>query len=252
MKKHLISAIAIIAIAAAALCSCSKEKEKEILAEKVTIENEEVKMLFGHSVSFNYSISPANATEKVTFSSDNADVAIIDAEGNITVKGAGIANITVRCGSASASFRLMVFSNTFSYAGKIYPINHSTLERDKEYGNFDLDIFNGYEPEDDYGKALFDIEFNENYYNGKEFDLTKVDPLYNDDNYDYWYYYIGFYSEDGDADIYWPDDDLPKSGKSYVSFDEKTNELVVIVSGVDSIGKEFSISYYEANMTDIR
>lgn len=250
MKKHLIYAIASIAIAAVALCSCSKEKE--IPAEKITIEKEEVKILLGHSVSFNYSISPANATEKITFSSDNADVAIIDAEGNITVKGAGTANITVRCGSASASFKLMVFSNTFSYAGKIYPINHSTLDRDKEYGDFELKIFNGYEPEDDYGKASFEIEFNENYYNGKEFDLTKVDPLYNNDNYDDWYYYIGFFSEDGDADIYWPEDDLPKSGKSYVSFDEKTNELVVIVSGVDSIGKEFSISYYEANMTDLR
>lgn len=249
MKKHLIYAIASIAIAAVALCSCSKEKE--IPAEKITIEKEEVKILLGHSVSFNYSISPANATEKVTFSSDNADVAIIDAEGNITVKGAGIANITVRCGSASASFKLMVFSNTFSYAGKIYPIDHCEVYITPEYGNFNLSAYNGYSPESEEGEAGFFIQFNENYYNGKEFDLTKRDPLLDDENYDEWYYYVGFETDDTEVEIHWGRNNLPKSGTSYVRYDKDANELIVNTSGVDCNGNEFSMSFYEVNCSSI-
>lgn len=62
----------------------------------ITATNSDVLMVKGTSQSVAFNISPANTTDKVTYSSDNRSVATVNSEGMVRAKNVGIANIVAR------------------------------------------------------------------------------------------------------------------------------------------------------------
>ncbi len=77
-------------------------------------------LVVGESATLTATVSPANASNKeVSFATDNADVATVDANGKITAVGAGVATITVttKDGSKTATCKVTVTEATVSVSG---------------------------------------------------------------------------------------------------------------------------------------
>ena len=65
----------------------------------VTLESSNMLLVRGTKSVINYSLSPANSTDTVTFTSNNKSVATVSASGNVTAKRVGTATITIRSSS---------------------------------------------------------------------------------------------------------------------------------------------------------
>ena len=85
--------------------SCSINVSARVIpVESIMVSQESAELKFGESVALTATVVPEDATDKtVTWSSDNTDVAIVDADGNVTAVSLGVATITATSGDCSAS-----------------------------------------------------------------------------------------------------------------------------------------------------
>lgn len=80
----------------------------DIFCEEIKLDATEITLSNpgdGHLI--NYTLSPQNTTEQVSFLSDAPDVATVDENGKITAVSPGSAVITVTCGSASGEIHVV-------------------------------------------------------------------------------------------------------------------------------------------------
>lgn len=82
---------------------------KYISTESVTLSKKELSLLIGDSAKLTATVSPDNTTDKsATWSSSDASVATVDADGNVTAIAVGTAIITAKFGDVSASCTVIV------------------------------------------------------------------------------------------------------------------------------------------------
>lgn len=75
---------------------------KDIKCESITVNSASVELAAAGDMHVIYvTVEPANATETVTYSSNNPSIASVDENGRITAVGSGEAIITVSCGDVS-------------------------------------------------------------------------------------------------------------------------------------------------------
>ncbi len=87
----------------------SGEASGDIAAESITLDKETLELNVGETAALTATVAPDNATDKtVTWTSDNEEVATVDAEGIVTAIAAGEAVITATCGEVSAECKVTV------------------------------------------------------------------------------------------------------------------------------------------------
>lgn len=79
--------------------SCWVYVLENVPSTAVTLESSNMVMVRGTKSVINYTLSPANSTDTVTFSSNNKAVATVSSTGNVTAKKVGTATITIRSSS---------------------------------------------------------------------------------------------------------------------------------------------------------
>lgn len=80
----------------------------DIACEGITLDTTEITLSNpGDGYLINYTLSPVDTTEQISFISDAPDVATVDENGKITAVGPGNAVITVTCGSASSEIHVV-------------------------------------------------------------------------------------------------------------------------------------------------
>ena len=79
----------------------------EILAESITVD-EMMELTNGASKKLTTTLRPGNTTEKVTYSSDDENVATVDETGLVTATGLGTTTITARVGALSDTCQITV------------------------------------------------------------------------------------------------------------------------------------------------
>ncbi len=78
-------------------------------AESITLDPTFASMKVADHLKISATISPADATDKtIKWTSSNTEIAIVDAEGNVTAIAIGEADITASCGNATASCAITV------------------------------------------------------------------------------------------------------------------------------------------------
>lgn len=80
-----------------------------IAVEKVTVDRSGISIAIGSSVKLTAVVHPADATDQgLTWSSSNASVATVDANGNVTAVSSGTVSVTVACGGKEAKCNVTV------------------------------------------------------------------------------------------------------------------------------------------------
>ena len=80
-----------------------------VLAESIALDKTEISLTIGASAKLAATVLPENVTDKtVTWSTSDASVATVDAEGNVTAVSVGEATITAACGDKSATCKVTV------------------------------------------------------------------------------------------------------------------------------------------------
>ncbi|MDO4356092.1 MAG: Ig-like domain-containing protein, partial [Clostridia bacterium] len=122
--------------------SVSAEKKVTVLrrATGIALSASSATLDVGGSAQLTATVTPADATDAVTWISDNESVAQVDASGKVTAIGVGKANITVKCGEQSASCAVSVekmptaielYTKTLTlYPGQVGTIRQTILPAD--------------------------------------------------------------------------------------------------------------------------
>jgi uncharacterized protein YjdB len=99
--------------------TCSVTVKKNIVAvESVTLDITSLILNEGESITLIATVKPDNATDKtVTWTSDKASVATVDANGKVTAVGDGTATITAKAGDKSATCTVMVMKTDIPVEG---------------------------------------------------------------------------------------------------------------------------------------
>ena len=87
--------------------------------EKIEINGGNKQLTVGESYSPGYTITPANSTDPVTWSTGNSPVAVVDADGKITAVAEGQAVITVSAGGKTHSITVTVVASPLPKIGTI-------------------------------------------------------------------------------------------------------------------------------------
>ena len=82
--------------------------EKQIPATGITLNKESTKITRGKTETLKATVTPKDTTDKVAWSSDNEEVATVDANGKVTGVAAGTANITAKAGEQTATCEVTV------------------------------------------------------------------------------------------------------------------------------------------------
>lgn len=82
--------------------------EKQIPATGITLNKETTKITRGKTETLKATVTPKDTTDKVVWSSDNEEVATVDANGKVTGVAAGTANITAKAGEQTATCEVTV------------------------------------------------------------------------------------------------------------------------------------------------
>lgn len=86
-------------------------KDPVVAVTGVTLDKTEATLEVGEAVKLTATVAPENAADKtVTWTSSDAAVATVDAEGNVTAIAAGVATITAKAGEATATCKVTVKS----------------------------------------------------------------------------------------------------------------------------------------------
>jgi len=85
------------------------KKTNEIATDKITLSKTAISLSVGNTYTLKADLSPADATDVVTFATSNEEVAVVDAKtGVITAKKVGTATITVTSGSVETVCKVTV------------------------------------------------------------------------------------------------------------------------------------------------
>lgn len=126
-----------------------------IHATAVSIEEDSATIeVIGDTVELHGSITPSNAVETISWSSDDEGVATVDNNGLVTAVGAGSATITATAGSYSDTCEVIVYNNskiTIDFTQKDYsvaqPENAQTEPSTATIGNYTINLMNAYNSE---------------------------------------------------------------------------------------------------------
>ncbi len=81
----------------------------ETPAESIILNTEFAELKIGEFIALEATVQPEDATDKtVRWSSENAEIAVVDEDGNVTAHSIGETVITARCGEATASCKILV------------------------------------------------------------------------------------------------------------------------------------------------
>lgn len=100
-------------------------RDVAIHADGVTLNKASANMEKGKTLQLSATVTPSDASNKaVTWSSSNTAVAVVDANGLVTAKGAGTATITAETvdGGFTAVCKIKVFAKTMVYKGHTYTL----------------------------------------------------------------------------------------------------------------------------------
>ena len=137
MKNKLLT-ILLTASAIAAFPACTEQEQAPLTVkvESISINQYDLSLKEGESTTLKATILPADATNKtVTWSSTNASVASVDANGQVTANSEGSATITATADGKSASCLVTVSKNIIHVTE--VTLNKATLEL-KEGESFTL------------------------------------------------------------------------------------------------------------------
>lgn len=81
---------------------------KQVPATGITLNKETTKITRGKTETLKATVTPTDTTDKVTWESDNEEVATVDANGKVTGVAVGTANITAKAGEQSATCAVTV------------------------------------------------------------------------------------------------------------------------------------------------
>ena len=73
----------------------------------ITLDAESVELNTGAAYLLTYKLQPANTTDKITFRSENPEIATVTDQGNITAVAEGTAKIVLKCGEAERIFTVV-------------------------------------------------------------------------------------------------------------------------------------------------
>ena len=105
---------------------CAKDEQVDVT--EMTLSKTTLTLGVGGSETLTATVLPDNATNKtITWSSDKASVATVDANGKVTAVAVGTATLTAACGSKSASCQLTVSSTIVGVTGIILSKTTLTL-----------------------------------------------------------------------------------------------------------------------------
>ena len=100
---------AIVEATAGSVTATCKVTVTPVPASSVTLNVQDITLLVGATDKLTATVSPENVTNKaITWSSDNESIATVDADGNVTAVAVGVANITAKCGDATATCKVTV------------------------------------------------------------------------------------------------------------------------------------------------
>ena len=100
---------AIVEATAGSVSATCKVTVNPVLVSSVTLNVQDITLLVGATDKLTATVSPENVTDPViTWSSDNESIATVDANGNVTAVAVGVANITAKCGDATATCKVTV------------------------------------------------------------------------------------------------------------------------------------------------
>ena len=91
----------------------NKKTVDRVAAESVSIDGEDaITLAKGDTTVLSATVKPANSTDEIIWSTADANVATVDAEGVVTAVGAGTTTITVKVGDATDSVTVTVTDNS--------------------------------------------------------------------------------------------------------------------------------------------
>ena len=100
-----------------------------IPATNISLNKNEVTIYTGGGETLIATVEPADTTDSISWESDNTGVATVDDTGRITAVAAGVANITVKAGSRSASCVVTVENSSCTHTDKsVVPEKASTCK----------------------------------------------------------------------------------------------------------------------------
>ena len=100
-----------------------------IPATNISLNKNEVTIYVGGGEKLIATVEPADTTDSISWESDNTGVATVDDTGRITAVAAGVANITVKAGSRSASCVVMVENSSCTHTDRsVVPEKASTCK----------------------------------------------------------------------------------------------------------------------------
>ena len=106
-------------------------KVKGIEVESIVLSQNEANLTIGDILMLTATVNPDNATDKtIAWSCDNEKVAIVDAIGTVTAKGAGTAIITAKAGDKTATCTVNVIAGSPHIGDYYYSDNTFTTELD--------------------------------------------------------------------------------------------------------------------------
>ncbi len=80
----------------------------DVACQEIVLDTNEVTLnALGNGYLINFSLTPADTTELVTFASSDPAVATVDENGKITAAGPGTATVTVTCGTATSQITVI-------------------------------------------------------------------------------------------------------------------------------------------------
>ena len=108
--------------------TCSVTVKKSVVAvSSITLDKSSLELTEGETATLVATVKPDNATDKtVTWTSDKASVATVDASGKVTAKAEGTATITAKAGDKTATCSVTVKKNTV--AVESVTLDKSSLE----------------------------------------------------------------------------------------------------------------------------
>ncbi len=96
--------------------------KKPIPATGITLDKSELKLTAGETGELKATVAPADATDDIVWSSENANVATVDQDGNVTAVAEGETTITATAGSVSASCEVIVGKAPCLHTNKVTTI----------------------------------------------------------------------------------------------------------------------------------